>query len=127
MSKRKVSESMKKRVAGDQFFKCANRPESNVIPGYKCPLWAKSDDNRGIFDAAGYEIDHIEEFCINNNDLINNLQALCLSCHSVKTKNFLRTLNPNRNDKTIMEKSNNTSKIKNKKCVINNIDDDDTS
>ena len=40
------------------------------------PLYHRQGD--GIFDESGYEIDHIEEFSINNNDSDENLQALCL-------------------------------------------------
>ena len=30
MSDRKVSESLKKKIAGSQYYKCANEPGSNI-------------------------------------------------------------------------------------------------
>lgn len=79
--KRRITESIKKMVAGRQNYKCAASVEQ-----YDCPLYRRQGD--GIFDESGYEIDHIEEFSINNNDSDENLQALCLMCHMVKTKRF---------------------------------------
>ena len=91
--KRKLTESRKKDIAANQYYKCANRPGLTLIglKDYNCPLWDKANnDIKGIFDKSGYEIDHIEEHCINGNDNDENLQALCKSCHSVKTKYFMR-------------------------------------
>ena len=82
--KRRITESVKKTIAGKQNYKCAAS-----IPGYQCPLYRRNGD--GIFDESGYEIDHIEEFSINNNESDGNLQALCLMCHMVKTKRFNRS------------------------------------
>ena len=73
MSKRKVSESMKKQVAGRQRYRCA------TIPNYSCPL--KNEP----FDEAGYDIDHIMELRNGGSNDISNLQALCPTCHRVKT------------------------------------------
>ena len=89
---RSVTDSMKKNIAGRQFFKCANSPlmQLEKLEDYKCPLWQKSCENRGSFDQSGYDIDHIIEFAISFDDSESNLQALCKSCHSVKTKKFLR-------------------------------------
>lgn len=86
---RNVSESVKKRVAGKQKFKCANSTNVTLIglEGYSCPLWELAMD-KGVFNESGYEIDHIEEHSISHNDDEINLQALCLMCHSVKTKRF---------------------------------------
>lgn len=80
-----LKESTKKLVAGKQKYKCNNKSNSKIIENYDCPLWSKND---GSFDESGYEIDHIVEFSISKNNDINNLQALCHSCHSVKTKRF---------------------------------------
>ena len=74
MVKRKVSESIKKQVAGRQRYKCA------TIPCYTCPM------NKQPFDESGYEIDHIRELRHGGSNDITNLQALCPSCHRVKTK-----------------------------------------
>lgn len=92
---RKVSEATKKLVVGKQFYKCANNPlaDLNNLENYVCPLWTKSDKKiRGNFDECGYEIDHIQEFSVTGNDNIDNLQALCKNCHSVKTRTFLRSM-----------------------------------
>lgn len=99
---RKVTESLKKSIAGQQYYKCANSPTANLekLEDYKCPLWQKVDQNKGCFDQSGYEIDHIKERAITHNDTESNLQALCKSCHSVKTKKFLR--NKNINDIIVM-------------------------
>lgn len=88
---RNVSEAKKKSVAGKQNFKCANKPDANItrIEDYRCPLWEKQGDNQGCFDESGYDIDHIVEHALTYDDSIKNLQALCKSCHSVKTKRFL--------------------------------------
>lgn len=86
--KRMVSEGLKKLVAGRQNFRCANKPLSNVVKNYKCPLW-ENDSRQGSFGEEGYQIDHIVEHSISKNDDESNLQALCLSCHSVKTRRFM--------------------------------------
>jgi len=87
---RKVSESVKKRVAGRQYYKCANKPDANLrgLEGFDCPLW-KIDNFKGDFNESGYEIDHIIEHSVSKNDDAMNLQALCLMCHSLKTKRFM--------------------------------------
>lgn len=79
--KRKVTESQKKTVAGKQNFKCKGN-----VDDYECPLYFNKRD--GMFDEAGYEIDHINELSKSNNNDIDNLQALCPMCHRVKTKRF---------------------------------------
>jgi len=91
MTTRNVSESVKKSVAGRQYYKCANKPGSNLrgLTNYKCPLW-KSIDQQGSFDESGYEIDHIIEHVTSKNDDKSNLQALCIMCHMVKTKRFMQ-------------------------------------
>jgi len=91
MPKRKVSEALKKRVAGKQRFKCANKPHLQLVglEDYSCKLWEVEGEHRGVFDESGYEIDHIVEHCISIDDSESNLQALCKLCHSVKTKKFM--------------------------------------
>jgi hypothetical protein len=88
--KRTVTMAQKKFIAGRQFNKCANRPEANLkgFETYECPLWQRADEHRGCFDQSGYDIDHIVEFAISHDDTNDNLQALCKSCHSMKTKKF---------------------------------------
>jgi len=91
MSPRKISEAMKKKIAGKQHYKCANKPKANLagIGRYKCNLWKLQGKHSGSFDEAGYEIDHIKEYSRSKNSHEKNLQALCKACHSVKTKSFL--------------------------------------
>jgi 5-methylcytosine-specific restriction endonuclease McrA len=73
MVKRKVSEALKKLVAGRQRYTCA------TIPNYTCPLRGRP------FDESGYDIDHIKELRHGGTNDASNLQALCPSCHRVKT------------------------------------------
>ena len=40
----------------------------------------------GYFDESGFQIDHIVEVKHGGTNEITNLQMLCPSCHSVKTK-----------------------------------------
>lgn len=89
--RKKISESTKILVAGRQYFKCANNNEAILdgIGEYKCPLW--SGVNQGSFDEAGFEIDHKIEHCLTKNDDLDNLQALCKSCHQVKSKMYQRS------------------------------------
>ncbi|CAN0116214.1 unnamed protein product, partial [Phaeothamnion confervicola] len=81
--KRSLSESTKKLIAGRQSYRCANAPGSNVIPGYQCDRWI---NDIGCFNESGYDIDHIVEVADGGGNGIENLQALCPSCHRVKTK-----------------------------------------
>lgn len=89
-STRRITESIKKTVAGKQNYRCAA-----TVADYKCPLYRQGGD--GAFDEAGYEIDHIEEFSKNGNDEMSNLQALCPMCHRVKTKRFNQNNKKKRN------------------------------
>ncbi len=84
-----VSEGRKKQIAANQHFKCANKPESNLnkLENYLCPLW-KNQDNNGVFDESGYQIDHIIERAEGGSDDPLNLQALCSMCHAVKTNQY---------------------------------------
>ena len=90
-SKRTLTSAQKNIIAARQRYKCANEPGSNLklLENYVCPQWRDVDKFKGCFDEGGFEIDHITEFCINQNDHPDNLQALCKTCHSVKTKKFM--------------------------------------
>jgi CRISPR/Cas system Type II protein with McrA/HNH and RuvC-like nuclease domain len=68
-------------------YKCANNPNNPVIKDYYCPMWLLYN---GDFDISRYEIDHIEEYSLTGDNSIDNLQPLCPSCHTVKTKKFLK-------------------------------------
>jgi 5-methylcytosine-specific restriction endonuclease McrA len=81
---RYISQKIKQNVLQRQEYKCAK------IKDYRCLLWIC---NNGIFDEAGYEFDHIEEYSITKNNLEDNIQALCPNCHTVKTKRFLKNKN----------------------------------
>ena len=107
MSSRYLSEALKKKIAGKQYFKCANKPGANIkgLKNYECLLW-RSNDINGSFDVSGYEIDHIHEFSLSKNNNENNLQALCHSCHAYKTKDFIM------NKPKIMDKENSEEIIK---------------
>lgn len=74
MSQRKVTAAMKKQIAGRQRFMCAGN-----VPDYKCPL------SGSPFDESGFHIDHIKELRDGGSNELDNLQALCLMCHTVKT------------------------------------------
>ena len=89
---RLVSDSLKKAIAGRQFYQCANKPHINLcgLEGYSCPLWRALDLFRGNFDESGYDIDHIIPLASGGSNSEDNLQALCKSCHGVKTKRFNR-------------------------------------
>ena len=53
-----LKESQKKRVAGRQYYRCANKPElkpklnQRGLEGYKCPLWL-SPIHKGSLDESG--------------------------------------------------------------------------
>jgi hypothetical protein len=107
-TKHKISEETEEIIAGFQHYRCANKPKSNLagLHGYNCPLWEKNSENRGSFDMAGYVIDNKIKFDASEDDDIDELYALCISCHTVKKLIF-------------MEKSNN------KKIQIDNNEDSD--
>ena len=68
---------------------CANVPSlfAAGCKDYICPMWKS---NSGFFDESGFQIDHITEVSQGGDNTINNLQLLCPSCHSVKTKRCAR-------------------------------------
>ena len=76
---RYISINTKKNVLVKQNYKCA------TIKNYDCLLWKVND---GLFDEAGFEFDHIDEFSRTKNNNEDNIQALCPNCHTVKTKRF---------------------------------------
>jgi len=89
---RNIPKYIKERVASKQFYKCNNKPGSNLyeIDDYLCPLWKRAEiEYRGSFDYSDYEIDHVIEFSFTSDNSEHNLQALCRYCYYVKTKNFM--------------------------------------
>ena len=85
-----ISAKMRNKIAGEQYYKCNNTPESELIglKGYKCPLWKLEGVISGSFDSAGFDIDHIIERSRGGSNERDNLQALCPNCHAYKTRNF---------------------------------------
>jgi hypothetical protein len=94
---RNISMAMKLKIAGKQNFKCANKPDSNLkrLENYSCPLWNRDDIIKGSFDESGFDIDHIIEYSLTQNNNESNLQALCNNCHAIKTKRFMMDKNNN--------------------------------
>lgn len=98
-NKRDNSTGRSTRIAGRQYFKCANAPGTNIhnLVGYTCPSWARVD-NPGSFDASGYHIDHIKLLAGSQDDSDANLQALCHACHGYKTSLDITELSKHRNN-----------------------------
>jgi len=71
-----ISSERKLYVAGSQHFKCAGDPSF-------CPMWKL---NGGSFDISGFEIDHVEPWHKSYRNDRAILQALCHSCHALKTR-----------------------------------------
>lgn len=67
------TDSTKYQILVRQAFACTK------IPNYTCPILGK------LFDEAGYDIDHVLALADGGSNDISNLQALCPSCHRVKT------------------------------------------
>jgi 5-methylcytosine-specific restriction endonuclease McrA len=82
---RYISKHVIQAVLRKQNYKCANS-----IKDYTCLLWKI---NNGNFDEAGYHFDHINEYCLTKDNSLDNIQALCPNCHSVKTKRFRKNKN----------------------------------
>ena len=79
MTIRRLTRIQKENIAARQYFKCANS-----VHNYNCPIWAR-EEHKGSFGPEKYQIDHITELWEGGTDDESNLQALCLSCHRVKT------------------------------------------
>jgi 5-methylcytosine-specific restriction endonuclease McrA len=98
--RKSITDATKRIIAGRQYYKCANKPKPSIILSqfqshqengeyvYMCPLWERANENKGSFDQSGYEIDHKDEFSESQDNRMENLQALCKSCHTMKTKMF---------------------------------------
>jgi superfamily II DNA or RNA helicase/5-methylcytosine-specific restriction endonuclease McrA len=91
--KSEFSEKQKKIIVERQNNKCNNSPGSDfeTTYGYACLLHQNGRD--GTFEEkVGYEIDHINPISNGGGNNIKNGQALCKCCHSVKTKQEMKTL-----------------------------------
>ncbi len=86
---RKISKKNKDIIVQLQNRQCANSPCNPAVglKGYQCLLWKYQG---GYFDESEYEFDHKKEFCKGGHNNVENIQALCPNCHSVKTKRFMK-------------------------------------
>ena len=82
-----VTKATKKQVADKQELRCANKPKTmpRGLYDFECPLYENKD---GKFGEERYQVDHIIEQALGGSDDMENLQALCHSCHAVKNNNF---------------------------------------
>lgn len=87
-----INKKTKQQILEQQNGKCANHPGANLrgIRDHECLLWHSK--HKGSFVNDDYEIDHIIEFAISQNNDISNLQALCTSCHKHKSKWFMKNI-----------------------------------
>lgn len=72
----KIPEHTKYQILVRQAFRCKG------VPNYTCPLLASTG---GLFDEAGYDMDHVIPLVLGGSSDPTNLQALCVSCHRIKT------------------------------------------
>lgn len=72
----KIPEHTKYQILVRQAFRCKG------VPNYTCPLLGCTG---GLFDEAGYDIDHVVPLVLGGSSDPTNLQALCVSCHRIKT------------------------------------------
>jgi 5-methylcytosine-specific restriction endonuclease McrA len=131
VSRKAVPKDITQYLLSKQKTKCANTLDNPAIglKDYICPLWLLYG---GQFDESGYERDHIIEVCQGGSNDIDNIQLLCPSCHSVKTKRFIKQSKPCgysrinskdlHNGVAYMEFDNNKDQSKSKKRKTNKID-----
>lgn len=119
-----LSDSIKKQVAGKQLYQCANSPTKEVdrLEDYNCPLWYSSK-HYGNFDEAGFDIDHIKEYSLTQDHSMENLQALCKSCHSVKTKRFMNEYKKIKKEKKVKQVEKNEDTRHNKREELKEYED----
>lgn len=88
---RNIPSKLRSKIVGKQRYRCNNRPgvELRNLKNFECKLW-KDEEYLGSFDENGYEIDHIVEYVLTQDDSEENLQALCVNCHREKTKRFMK-------------------------------------
>jgi hypothetical protein len=115
-SSRYISIKIKNEVRWRQMGKCNNIPTHPALPQYECPFWKW---NNGIIDASGMEFDHIQEWVITRNNESENIQGLCVCCHKMKTKMFMKqgkefTTEEIMNGKALMEVDKNPPRKKQK-------------
>jgi len=125
---RKVTESTKKIVVARQGYRCANEPGLKLkrLEDHLCHLWFTKSNFIGVFDEKGYEIDHINELSISGDNSLDNLQALCKSCHRVKTKSFMKELTDLKRKRLVEKKSDNKTDDKNSNDKTETDDDNES-
>ena len=100
-----ITKTIKETLLTKQYNKCANLYNTGFTAGYMtgcegyvCPLW-RIPNNQGQLDIIKlpggindfiYEVDHIDDLGCGGQDIDTNLQILCPSCHSYKTKMTIR-------------------------------------
>lgn len=98
IKRKNISQKIKNEILIKQNFKCANIPGVHIryLSNFSCPLWARNNgDLEKISDTPSeysYNIDHIVEHSISSDNNVSNLCALCISCHYIKTRNYLNVL-----------------------------------
>src|SRR3972149_11427259 len=87
MPKNISNEKLKTYIAGKQYYRCYYKPLIKILflENFECPLWKKEDENKGIFDENGFEIENILE--IYDDRQKSKFQALCTKCYMTKQKN----------------------------------------
>ena len=93
MARKAIPKDVVQTLLEKQSNRCANTLDNPAIGlrDYICPLWLLYG---GQFDEAGYEKDHIVEVSLGGTNDIDNIQLLCCSCHSVKTKRYIKQYKP---------------------------------
>lgn len=93
-----LSDHEKKRILGKQRYRC-NNTITPFISDYTCPL-SYNPVLPGVLDEAGCEYDHIVELAEGGSNDLTNFQALCVSCHRVKTARYNYERMKNKSNKT---------------------------
>ena len=111
---RTIPPKIRWKISAKQKHRCNNSPGSNIrnLNDFECPLW-KNDENPGLFDENGFDVDHIMEFSLTQDNSEENLQALCITCHKEKTRIF----NESRFKNIKSVKKNKPTDNKNKKII----------
>ncbi|ARF10139.1 hypothetical protein Hokovirus_1_18 [Hokovirus HKV1] len=86
LTRRTLTPQERNTIASQQLYKCANKPDSNIrfLESFDCPLWLNEDINiQGMFNNLGYDIDHIMEFRLTQDNSRDNLPKGPLCLHAL--------------------------------------------